>query len=157
MFGEGEDQMSRPRGVNHVFGLLDDDEIELIGQLADNLDRSGLDLLELDIQGLQVSLAKTTLLDPCQYGVVPSAPLGSPSKDAPSENIVAITAPVIGFYRAQNMAGTRVAADTMIGAIAQINGDRPVSAGVNGILTEICVKNDQFVEYGQILGRIRVT
>jgi acetyl-CoA carboxylase biotin carboxyl carrier protein len=155
--------MSQPADVSNIFGLLDEDEIGLIGQLADSLDRSSLDVLELEIQGLRVSLAKTTLPDPNQHVAVPVAPPLASANDAPAEDSVAITAPVIGFYRAQNgsgpivTTGATVDKDTTIGVISQINTDRVVPAGINGIVTEICVENDQFVEYGQILCRVRTT
>lgn len=159
--------MSQPMDVSNIFGLLDEDEIELISQLADSFDRSGLNLLELDIQGLRVSLAKTTPPGPNQHVAVPIAPplpVSVPSpKDAPTEHPVGITAPVIGFYRTQNESGPIVTTgatvdkDTPIGVISQINADRLVPAGINGIITEICVENDQFVEYGQTLCRLLTT
>jgi acetyl-CoA carboxylase biotin carboxyl carrier protein len=155
--------MSQPADVSNIFGLLDEDEIGLIGQLADCLDRSGLDLLELDIQGLRVSLAKTSLPDANQHLAAPAvAPLPS-AQDAQAEDTIAIIAPVIGFYHSQIgadpivTAGATVGEDTTIGVISQVNADRHVPAGINGIVTEICVENDQFVEYGQILCRIRAT
>jgi acetyl-CoA carboxylase biotin carboxyl carrier protein len=117
----------------------------------------------LEIQGLRVRWAKTTLPDPNQHVAVPVAPPLASANDAPAEDSVAITAPVIGFYRAQNgsgpivTTGATVDKDTTIGVISQINTDRVVPAGINGIVTEICVENDQFVEYGQILCRVRTT
>ena len=51
--------------------------------------------------------------------------------------------------------GAKVDADASVGLIEVMKVFNSVRAGVSGIITEICVQDAQFIEYGQILFRIR--
>jgi len=141
--------------------LLSEDDIRLIGQLANCLDHSTLNFLELDIKGLQVSLAKANLQSAELAVAMPLASTPpTPTEDAAAEDTIAITAPLIGFYHAEVKSGPPVTVgavvdeDSTIGLISLMNLHKPVSAGIRGVVTEICVENGQFVEYGQTLCRV---
>jgi len=148
--------------LRDISGLLSEDDIRLIGQLANCLDRSTLNFLELDIQGLQVSLAKADLQSAELAVAVPLASSPAPpTEGATAEITIAITAPLMGFYHAEAESGPPVTVgaavdeDATIGLISLMNLRKPVSAGIRGVVTEICVENGQFVEYGQTLCRVR--
>jgi acetyl-CoA carboxylase biotin carboxyl carrier protein len=148
--------------LRNISGLLSEDDIRLIGQLANTLDRSTLNFLELDIQGLQVSLAKADLHNAELAVAAPLASsLPSPTEGAAAEGTIAITAPLIGFYHAEAESGPPVTVgaavdeDAIIGLISLMNLRKPVPAGIRGVIAEICVENGQFVEYGQTLCRVR--
>jgi acetyl-CoA carboxylase biotin carboxyl carrier protein len=51
--------------------------------------------------------------------------------------------------------GTEVKEDTTICLIEVMKTFNAMTAGVKGVIAEICVKNSQLVEYGQVLFRIR--
>ena len=51
--------------------------------------------------------------------------------------------------------GAAVDEATTVGVISLMDVLKPVPAGISGIITEVCVENAQFVEYGQVLCRIR--
>jgi acetyl-CoA carboxylase biotin carboxyl carrier protein len=51
--------------------------------------------------------------------------------------------------------GTEVKEDTTVCLIEVMKTFNAMTAGVKGVITEICVKNAQLVEYGQVLFRIR--
>ncbi len=51
--------------------------------------------------------------------------------------------------------GTAVKADTTVCLIEVMKTYNAVTAGVKGVITEICAENAQMVEYGQVLFRVR--
>jgi acetyl-CoA carboxylase biotin carboxyl carrier protein len=51
--------------------------------------------------------------------------------------------------------GAKVDADATVGLIEVMKLFNAVGAGISGIVTEICVEDAQFVEYGQVLIRIQ--
>ncbi len=51
--------------------------------------------------------------------------------------------------------GAKVSADSTVGLIEVMKVFTAVRAGVHGVVTEICVQDEQLVEYGQVLFRIR--
>ena len=51
--------------------------------------------------------------------------------------------------------GTEVNANTTVALIESMRIDNPIKAEISGTITEILVKNDQPVEYGQPLYKIR--
>jgi biotin carboxyl carrier protein len=148
--------------LRDISGLLSEDDIHLIGQLTNCLDHSTMNFLELNIQGLKVSLAKGDLHN-AELGV--ATPLASapppPTECAAAEGTIAITAPLIGIYHADAESGPPVTIgaavneNAIIGLISQMDLRKHVPAGIRGVITEICVENGQFVEYGQTLCRVR--
>jgi acetyl-CoA carboxylase biotin carboxyl carrier protein len=51
--------------------------------------------------------------------------------------------------------GAEVEEDTTVCLIEVMKTFNAMTAGVKGVITEVCVKNAQLVEYGQVLFRIR--
>lgn len=81
------------------------------------------------------------------------------------EGTVAVVAPTLGrFYASPEpgappfvSVGAEVGPDTTVALIEVMKMFTAVCAGVHGVVTEACVQNEQFVEYGQILFRVRPT
>lgn len=77
----------------------------------------------------------------------------------------AVTAPVVGvFYRAPEPGappfvevGDEVGEDTTVGLVEVMKMFNSVTAGVRGVVIEVLVENEAFVEYGQSLMTIRPT
>ena len=79
------------------------------------------------------------------------------------EGTVAVVAPTLGrFYSSPEpgappfvSVGAEVGPDSTVALIEVMKMFTAVYAGVHGVVTEACAQNEQFVEYGQILFRVR--
>jgi acetyl-CoA carboxylase biotin carboxyl carrier protein len=158
--------------------VLSDAEVRQISLIIESLDRSTLDFLQLEFGDVKLMIGKGL---PPAANAAPSAaaslqtPASAPIDAAPSpaatmtreapgdEDTVAITAPMLGrFYRQPEpgapplvQVGSEVVEDTTIAIIEVMKMFNAIPAGVRGIITAICVENAQFVEYGQVLFRVR--
>jgi len=92
---------------------------------------------------------------------VPATP---PPPTAPAEDgTVAITAPMLGRFYAQSEPGAdpfvkvggEVTEETTVALIEVMKLFTNVPANVRGTVTEVCVANEEMVEYGQVLFRVR--
>ena len=89
------------------------------------------------------------------------APVGSahPADDG----TVVISAPIVGRFYARPepgappfvTVGAEVDEDTTVGLIEVMKVFNAVRAGVGGVITEMCVQDAQFIEFGQPLFRVR--
>ena len=166
-------------------GTLSDEDVRQIALLVDTLDRSTFDFLQVELGDLKVTLGKgAPPVAPAAPAVPPVAPIavpaaaaamgvpvpvaqpgaaaGSMATDA-QHDTVTVVAPMLGrFYSCPEPGappfvaiGTEVGPDSTVALIEVMKMFTAVRAGVHGIVTEICVQNEQFVEYGQILFRVR--
>jgi acetyl-CoA carboxylase biotin carboxyl carrier protein len=95
----------------------------------------------------------------------PSAPASAPaSADVPlAAGEVAITASMIGRFYSQPepgaaayvSVGATVREDSTVGLVEAMKMFNAVHAGVNGVVTRICVQDAALVEYGQVLFHVR--
>jgi acetyl-CoA carboxylase biotin carboxyl carrier protein len=135
----------------------------------------GSDFLELKLEmgDLKLELRRPGAAPAVVANAVAAAPPASPaSRPAPvavSAPVVAsgggaeVPAPLLGiFWHAPRPGadpfvkpGDRVTADTVIGIIEVMKLMNSVAAGVEGVVTEVCVENGQPVQYGDVLFRIR--
>jgi acetyl-CoA carboxylase biotin carboxyl carrier protein len=87
-------------------------------------------------------------------------------KDGKAEGVhdgVEIVAPLLGLFYAQSepgappfvSLGSQVTEATTVGLIEVMKTFYAVRADVAGIISEICVQDAQFVEYGTVLFRVR--
>ena len=92
-----------------------------------------------------------------------AAPDQSKAAAAAADGTVAIVAPKMGRFYAKPepgaapfvSVGAQLAPDTTVCLIEVMKVFTAVRAEVRGVVTEICVRDEQFVEYGQILFRVR--
>jgi acetyl-CoA carboxylase biotin carboxyl carrier protein len=91
---------------------------------------------------------------------VDKANVQAPSKAQTAHgDTLPISAPMVGtFYTAPSPGappfvtlGDSVGEDTTVGLIEVMKVFNAVTAGINGVIAEICVENGQFIEYGQSL------
>ena len=83
---------------------------------------------------------------------------------AESADTVAIVAPLLGRFYMQPepgaapfvSIGSQVTETTTVGLIEVMKTFNAVSAGVCGVVTEICVQDAQLIEYEQVLFRVRL-
>jgi acetyl-CoA carboxylase biotin carboxyl carrier protein len=154
--------------------LSEDDVLHILKLI----DESNFDYFQLEVGELKITVSKG---DPIPIASSPqsapvtqaSAPVPqaapvatapAPSKEAPKpvvipEGMVAIKAPMVGvFYVAPEpgkppfvTVNATVKEETTVGLIEVMKVFNAVSAGVNGVVTQVLAQNGQLVEYGQPL------
>jgi acetyl-CoA carboxylase biotin carboxyl carrier protein len=86
-----------------------------------------------------------------------------PNEEPAKDGTVAIVTPMMGRFYAKPepgaapfvSVGSEVNADTTVGLVEVMKVFTAVRAGVSGVITEICVQDAAFIEYGHILFRVR--
>jgi acetyl-CoA carboxylase biotin carboxyl carrier protein len=169
-------------GLTKPLSNLTDDEVRQIALLVETVERSTFDYLQLELGDLKVTIGKggfappgndaapgaAALLPPAPAPVAgiapPAAPANAP-KAAPAaqDGTVTVVAPMIGRFYAKPepgaapfvSVGTEVTPDSTVALIEVMKVFTAVRAGVQGVVTEICVQDEQLVEYGQVLIRVR--
>lgn len=160
--------------------LLSDAEIQKIARLVEMLDQSTFDFLQVRAGRLQVTIGKGSM--PATLGLpgAPTEPSASSERETSipalgdrnaqriqreesADGLFDIKAPMVGrFYtRPEPKAppfvavGAEVTAESTVGLIEIMKVFTAVSAGISGVIVEICAKDEQFVEYGAVLMRVR--
>jgi len=148
---------------------MDIEEIkQLIQLMVDN------DLSEVDISDGESNISlKRGPGDQPIVTAVPAVPAAAPPPAAgeappvepPAEELLEIRSPMVGtFYAAPSpdsdsyvAVGTSVGEETVVCIIEAMKVMNEIKAECNGTIAEICVKNAQPVEFGQVLFRVRPT
>ncbi len=155
---------------------LSDDDVRQIAQLMDSLEDSSMNYLQVELGDMKVTLGKGDVPDAGNAPpAAPSATLHPPSSDsaeppepvpeatpAGEEEGEVITAPMLGRYYAQSepgaepfvKVGDEVNAESTVALIEVMKLFTTVQADIGGVITEICVENDEIVEFGQVLFRV---
>ena len=121
-----------------------------------------------------VPAASPVAAPPPPAAITPAVPaavtvVGAPHPSAQAATVpaqdgtVTIAAPLMGRFYAKPepgaapfvSVGAEVNADTTVGLIEVMKVFTAVRAGVSGVITEICVQDAEFIEYGHILFRVR--
>ena len=146
--------------------MLSFDEIKELTKL---LEDSSLNKIELKYEDGKILLEKA----PTQPVQVPNVAAVNPAVQAapapqvveakPSEQIVEITAPMVGtFYSSQDpksdpfvKVGSKVTPNTVVCILEAMKLFSEVEAEVEGEITEILAKDGDFVEFGQPLFKVK--
>ena len=119
--------------------------------------------------GRSIALKRGSAFQPAA-SALPAAPApagaAAPAADRekePSEQLVEVKSPMVGtLYTAPSpdsephvAVGSHVDENTVVCIVEAMKVMNEVRAEVSGVITEICVKNAQPVEYGQVLFRVR--
>lgn len=149
-----------------------------VQRLIKLLDASHFDELHLEAEGIKLTLrrngAPSTAPAPAgstsPAGVPPMAPparaAAAPVAAAMPTNaptLIEIRAPMLGtFYGAPKPGadpfvaiGARITADSAVGIIEVMKLMNSISAGVEGVLVEVLVRDGDLVEFEQVLMRVR--
>ena len=136
------------------------EEIKLLIQLMIENDLGELNIADGD---KKISLKRGAASAP----VVVSAPAAVPAAVipavAPADNMLEIRSPMVGtFYAASSpdsepfaKVGSPVGDDTPVCIIEAMKVMNEIKSDVSGVIAEVCVKNAQPVEFGQILFRVK--
>ncbi|MDR3455412.1 MAG: acetyl-CoA carboxylase biotin carboxyl carrier protein [Rhodoferax sp.] len=150
---------------------------EDVQRLIKLLDSSHFDELHLEAEGIKLSLRRNgaTSTAPAPVGLTsvatasPVAPPASAAAPTPATasagdaSLLEIRAPMLGtFYGAPKPGaepfvaiGGRVSADSAVGIIEVMKLMNSISAGIEGVLVEVLVRDGDLVEFDQVLMRVR--
>jgi acetyl-CoA carboxylase biotin carboxyl carrier protein len=173
------------RRVSGLFYPLSDDDVRQIALLVETLDKSSLDFLELELGDTKLTIGKGEMpvvtaraassrftAPPQQSPVAPATvsaalprPVTAVDVAAPTEDdgTLVIVAPIMGRFYAKPdpasapfvLVGSEVTEDTTVALIEVMKVFNAVRADVRGVITEICVRDTEIIEYGQVMFRVR--
>jgi len=113
--------------------------------------------------GASYSLPAMSYATPASAGAASSgAPAATTAPAAPVKTLLDIKSELIGTFYAKPKpdkddyvkVGTRVTADTLVCQIEAMKIFNEIRAGVAGVITDVCVKNGDPVEYNKVLFRV---
>jgi len=144
----GSESLEAPAGV----GV----DRELIETMVDVVEGSGNSEVTVEIAGARVTVRRTGDSAPAEAAA--AARGGAPADDA----LVAVTSPIVGtFYRASSpeagpfvSEGSRVEVGDVLCLVEAMKLFNEIVAETAGTVREICMENEQPVEFGQVLFRI---
>jgi len=171
--------------VSDGLSELKEEDVERLVRLIESLESSTFDYLHLEVGNLKVTIGKgaapmsapaVTAPDASAYvSPPPPAPVaaappaiettlaGKHAADAAPAGTIEIKSQIMGMFYAQPepgsppfvSVGTEVKEDMTVCLIEVMKTFNAMTAGVKGVISEICVENAQLVEYGQVLFRVR--
>ncbi|HZZ79631.1 MAG TPA: biotin/lipoyl-containing protein, partial [Gemmataceae bacterium] len=110
----------------------------------------------------QIPMATAPMAVPSSHSAT-AAPASAPSVAAPAKsNLHEIKSDTVGVFYLQSKpgdppfvkVGDRVTPDKQVGVIMVMKTHNEVLANCTGIIREICVTNDEAIEFGQVLFRV---
>ncbi len=158
---------------------------EEVLQILNLIEKSSFDLLQLEVGDLKLTVSKGAIVGNAPlHAVLSEAPAPSraavqveekkpepkiepqpvkAAQPAATDGLAPIHAPMVGtFYNAPApgsppfvKVGQFIDEEATVGLIEVMKVFNAVSSGVKGVITDICVQNGQFVEYGQTLLLVR--
>ena len=155
-----------------------------VAAILDLIERSNVEYLEVEVGGTRIVADRSGATTAARGVAVPAAPaaVAAPPVPVPSPGapvaapatqpaasppvdpaLVTVTAPVLGvFYLAPEPRappfvepGTRIDEGATLGLVEVMKMLNSVTAPVGGEVVEVLAGNDEFVEYGQPLFRLR--
>lgn len=160
---------------------LQDEDIQKLVKLIESLESSTFDYLQLQVGDVKVTIGKgaapmgavpmNAVLTSAVPTIAPASaappvyapPPASAAKAAAPTGTIEIKSQIMGMFYAQPepgappfvAIGTQVEKDSTVCLIEVMKTFNAMTAGVRGVITEICAENAQLVEYGQVLFRVR--
>jgi acetyl-CoA carboxylase biotin carboxyl carrier protein len=147
-----------------------------VAEILRLVEGSSFDEFSLELDGLKLNFKRSTdglgSAEPSDGAASPPAPIATPAAaplnppaaaPAADPNVQNVHAPMLGtFYRAPKpgeapyvAVGDPVEKDTIVGIIEVMKLMNTVRAGIGGAVAEILVADGAFVEYGEVLLRVR--
>jgi len=151
---------------------MDIKNIKLLVKLMVDNDLSELDMADGDskihlkrgVGGVPMVMPPGAAFPVPQVPAAPgSAAPAAPAAEKPAEQFLEIRSPMVGtFYAAPSpdsepyvTIGSAVGEDSVVSIIEAMKVMNEIKAEHSGTIVEICVKNAQPVEYGQVLFRVK--
>ncbi len=156
---------------------MDIKEIRQLVKLMSDNDLTELNIKEGDMKiYLRRGGEEVKLVGPAQMAM-PAQPAGAPAPAGPAaapvqpaekpaaaaENLLEIKSPMVGtFYSASSpdsdpyvTEGAKVSDETIVCIVEAMKVMNEIKAECSGTIAEVCVKNAQPVEFGQVLYKVR--
>jgi len=169
--------------VSDGLSALKEEDVQRLVRLIESLDSSTFDYLQIQVGDMKVTIGKGAVPmsapavaapDMPAYAPPPS-PLAAPpppvqttspgkrAAGAAPAGTIEIKSQIMGMFYPQPEPGSppfvsigaEVKEDTTVCLIEVMKTFNAMTAGVKGVITEICAENAQMVEYGQVLFRVR--
>jgi acetyl-CoA carboxylase biotin carboxyl carrier protein len=142
--------------------------IEYLVRLMRENDLSEIDLSEGDERirlrrGSRVVAAHAPLVAAPHAAPQPAPSAAAPATaEKPGKKLLEIKSPTVGTFYAQRepgappyvSVGSRVTPTTVVGLIMAMKVNNEIPAECSGTVVEVCVKNEEFVEYNTVLFRV---
>jgi acetyl-CoA carboxylase biotin carboxyl carrier protein len=141
--------------------------IEYLIRLMTENDISELDLAEGDERirlrrGPRVVAAPAAALPALPHPAPPVAAAKPAESEKPGRKLLEIKSEVVGTFYTQPkpgepvyvQVGSRVTPATVVCTIMAMKVNNEIVAGCSGTIAEVCVKNEEFVEFGTVLFRV---
>jgi acetyl-CoA carboxylase biotin carboxyl carrier protein len=171
--------------VSEGLSELKEEDVQRLVRLIESLESSTFDYMQLQLGGMKVTIGKGAAPASAPAIAAPDAPsytppsppvpvaaAPTPVKPTPAAKPAAAAAPagtieiksqIMGMFYAQPEPGSppfvsigaEVKEDTTVCLIEVMKTFNAMTAGVKGVITEICAESAQMVEYGQVLFRVR--
>ncbi|HPE15681.1 MAG TPA: acetyl-CoA carboxylase, biotin carboxyl carrier protein [Oscillospiraceae bacterium] len=137
-------------------------EEKQIRGLAALMKEAGLTLLELSEGGFRLRMERGPL-GPAAEFPVKAEPAGDSAPEPEEAGLFTVTSPMVGLFYGAGAQGARpfvsrgdkVRAGDVVCVVEAMKMMNEITAGVDGIVAEICAGDGQIVEYGHPLIRIR--
>lgn len=147
-------------------------ELKKVKELIDLMKDNGLVELEvvdgdskihLKAPGADVPVIASVPMQAPVSALTASPAAGTPAQAAEDNSLSKITSPIIGtFYPAPSpdsepyvKVGDKITADTVVCIVEAMKVMNEIKAEVGGSVVEVCCKDGQAVEYGQVLFKVR--
>lgn len=165
-------QLSGTKSLSYEFSYADALEILRLADTAPNVRKLSLEIGELKIEiergGASDAAPVNASPQPTQAPVAPASSPAATSSPAPSQRVAApaedtgvlsVRSPIAGiFYLAPAPGepvfvevGSQVNEDTVVGIIEVMKVMNNIRAGRSGTISEICVGNEELVQFDQTL------
>jgi len=164
--------------VSKPAAALSDDELRQIRALLEALEGSTFDFLQVEIGDLKLTVGKGALPSAEARSAKVKDAVRAPAAQADGKRVPAepdrpradavtsghaITAPMVGRFYARPQpgakpfvtVGSKVDETTTVCLIEVMKVFNGIHAETHGVVSEVCVEDGDFVEYGQVLFRVR--
>ena len=164
------------RQVSQLIEALDRSTLDFLqldaGGVKVTISKGGAAMPAQSFQPLAFAHAAPVPQSVAPQAMAPAIPAPAPAATAkpkeqerarPDDGSVEVTAPLMGrFYSRPEpgsppfvTVGSQVEADTAVGLIEVMKLFNTVEAGVRGTITEVCIPDGEFIEFGTALFRVR--
>jgi acetyl-CoA carboxylase biotin carboxyl carrier protein len=159
--------------VSEGLSELKEEDVQRLVRLIESLDSSTFDYLQFQVGEMKVTIGKGALPTASVAAApapvasapppVPTTPPGKRAAGTAPAGTIEIKSQIMGMFYPQPepgsppfvSVGVEVKEDTTVCLIEVMKTFNAMTAGVKGVITEICAENAQMVEYGQVLFRVR--
>jgi acetyl-CoA carboxylase biotin carboxyl carrier protein len=170
--------------VSDGLSELKEEDVQRLVRLIESLESSTFDYMQLQVGSMKVTIGKgaptsapavaapdapsyTPPSPPVPVAAAPTTvkptPAAKPAAAAAPAGTIEIKSQIMGMFYAQPEPGSppfvsigaEVKEDTTVCLIEVMKTFNAMTAGVKGVITEICAESAQMVEYGQVLFRVR--